>query len=176
MNQQLLQKIQKQYGKQNPPQLKAGDTVRVHERIIEKDKQRTQVFEGLVLATKHGLGLNGSFTVRKIAVGAIGVEKVFPIHSPNILKVERLKSSESNRSKIYFMRERFGKAAKIKNEIKDSFIWEEKGAEEELEKIKEETAEAAEEKAEESEQSEEIQKNSDSQPSASSLPSEPKND
>lgn len=155
MNQQILQKIQKQYGKQNPPQLKAGDTVRVHEKIIEKDKQRTQIFEGLVLAAKHGLGLNGSFTVRKIAVGAIGVEKVFPVHSANILKVERIKSSESKRSKIYFMRERFGKAAKIKNEIKDNAIWEEKGAEEEIEKIKEETAEAAEEKAEEEKTEEE---------------------
>lgn len=152
MDQQILQKIQLKYGKQNPPRPKAGDTVRVHERIIEKDKQRTQIFEGLVLAVKHGFGLNGSFTVRKIAVGAIGVEKVFPIHSPNILKVERIKSAKTNRSKIYFMRDRFGKAAKINNEKANPAIWEEKGAEAELKKIEEEVAKAAEEKIEEADE------------------------
>lgn len=154
MNQELLKKLQNKYGKKNPAQLKAGDTVRVYEKVVEKEKVRTQVFEGLVLATKHGQGLNGSFIVRKISVGGVGVEKIFPLHSPNLIKIERVKSAKINRSKIYYMRGLFGKAAKIKSEYANPKLWEEKGAEEELEKIKEETAQAAEEAAEEKEEEE----------------------
>lgn len=151
MNQQILHKIQTKFGKQNPADLRAGDTIRVFERIQEKDKDRIQIFEGLVLASKHGRGLDGSFTVRKI-VGNTGVEKVFPLHSPNIIKIERTKSARVKRSKIYYMRDRFGKSAKLKHEYPNPAVWEEKGAEEELEKIAEETAEAAEQAAEEKEE------------------------
>lgn len=157
MNQQVLQKIQAKFGKQNPADLRAGDTIRVFERIHEKDKDRIQLFEGLVIATKHGRGLNGSFNVRKIAAGNIGVERVFPLHSPNIIKIERTKSARVNRSKIYYMRERFGKSAKLKHEFAHPAVWEEKGAEEEIEKIADLTAEAAEQAAEEKEEAEEVQ-------------------
>lgn len=155
MNQQILKTIEAKYGKKNPAKLKTGDTVRVYEKVKEKEKTRTQVFEGQVLAVKHGLGLNGTFTVRKIGAHSIGVEKIYPVHSPNIIKVERLKSAKVNRSKIYYLRDRSGKSAKLKREYNNRAVWEEKGAEEELERIKEETTEAAEEAAEEKAQEEE---------------------
>lgn len=157
MNQQFLKQLQTKYGKQNPAFLKAGDTVRIFERIREKEKDRVQVFEGLVIATKHGHGLDGSFTVRKIAAGNIGVEKVYPLHNPIILKIERLKSAKTSRAKIYFMRDRYGKAARFKVEKPNPGIWEEKGAEEELEKIADETAQAAEEAKEAREKQEKEQ-------------------
>lgn len=148
MNQQILTKIQTKYGKQNPAVLNAGDTIKVYERIFERDKERIQVFEGLVIAVKHGIGLSGTFTVRKISANNIGVEKIFPIHSPNIIKIERIKTADVGRSKIYYMRDRFGKSAKLKHESISHAVWEETDAEKELEKIKEETTEAAEQKEE----------------------------
>ena len=102
--------------KKDLPELKSGQTVRVHQRIKEGDKMRVQPFEGLVLAVKHGRGLDGTFTVRKIAEG-VGVERVYPLHSPTIDKIEVLKSSRVRRAKLYYMRERFGKAAKMKSKI-----------------------------------------------------------
>ncbi len=99
----------------NVPELKAGQTVRVHQRIKEGNKERIQPFEGLVIAVKHGRGLDGTFTVRKISAG-VGVERVYPLHSPTIEKIEALKSFKVRRAKLYYMRERFGKKARMKKE------------------------------------------------------------
>lgn len=108
----------KKYGKNNAPTLKAGDTVKVHQKIKEGEKERVQIFEGLVIAVKHGRGLDGTFTVRKLATGGIGVERTYPLHSPNILKVERTKTADVSRAKLYYMRERMGKNARFKHEDK----------------------------------------------------------
>ena len=83
--------------------LKSGDTVRVHQKIKEKDKFRTQVFEGLVLAKKHGAEAGSTFTVRKVVDG-IGVERIFPLYSPNIEKIEITRRSKVRRAKLYFVR------------------------------------------------------------------------
>jgi len=134
--------------KKNVPQVKPGDTVRVHQVVREGSKERIQVFEGVVLAVKHGSGITATFTVRKISYG-IGVERVFPLHSPRIVKVERVKSSLTRRAKLYYLRGLTGKAARLKSEKIDREVWEEKGAEEEIAKIEEAVAEEAETRAEE---------------------------
>jgi large subunit ribosomal protein L19 len=85
------------------PQIKAGMHVRVHEKVKEKDRERIQVFEGIVLAKKHGKGINATFTVRKIVDG-IGVEKTWPLHSPNIEKIEIIKTPKTRRAKLYYLR------------------------------------------------------------------------
>ena len=100
--------------KKNLPELKAGQTIRVYQKIKESGKERIQPFEGLVIAVKHGQGLNGTFTVRKISSG-IGVERVYPLHSPAIDKIKILKIAKVRRAKLYYMRERFGKRAKMKS-------------------------------------------------------------
>lgn len=87
-----------------------GDTVRVHQEISEGDKKRVQVFEGIVIAIKNG-GAGKSFTVRKIATNAIGVEKIFPVLLPSIKKIELKRQGDVRRSKLYYLRERIGKAA-----------------------------------------------------------------
>jgi len=136
--------------KKNIPDINTGDTVKVHQKIKEGDKERVQIFEGLVIATHGGKTLDGSFTVRKESFG-VGVERIFPIHSPRVVKVERIKQSKVRRSKLYFMRELSGKNARLKELNRDHKMWEEKGVEEELEKIAEETARAAEAAAAEKE-------------------------
>ena len=113
MNQEIVKTLVKKYGKQNLPLIKPGDTIRVYEKIQEKNKDRLQMFEGLVIARKHGATLDGSFSVRKIAVGNIAVVKIFPIHSPSILKIERVKSAQVRRAKLYYMLDRFGKATRF---------------------------------------------------------------
>ena len=90
---------------------KAGDTVRVWSKILEKGKTRLQAFEGLVIARKHGTEIGGTFTVRKVASG-VGVERIFPIFSPNIDKIEILKKSKTRRSKLYFIRTKAVKEVK----------------------------------------------------------------
>ncbi|MEI6478422.1 MAG: 50S ribosomal protein L19 [bacterium] len=116
------------YGKTNPPAVQPGDTVRVHQRIKEGAKERVQIFEGLVIATKHGRGLNATFIVRKIAAGGVGVERTYPLHSPNIVKVERIKVAEVSRAKLYYMRDRKGKSARFKVEGPSYQTWDESGA------------------------------------------------
>lgn len=116
------------YGKKNPPAVKPGDTVRVYQKIKEGEKERVQIFEGLVIAVKHGRGLDGSFTVRKIAVGGIGVERTYPLHSPNVVKVERTKTAKVSRAKLFYMRDRKGKTARFKNEGASPMTWEEPAA------------------------------------------------
>ncbi len=117
--------LKAKYGKQNPPKLRAGDTVKVHQRITEGEKQRIQIFEGIVTAVKHGQGLDGSFTVRKIAAGQVGVERVFPLHSPNVVKVERTKTAKVRRANLLYLRGRRGKALRFKSEVAAPFTWEE---------------------------------------------------
>ena len=101
--------------KEDAPQIKIGDTVRVHVRITEGDKSRIQMFEGTVIA-KNNSGIAETFTVRRISYG-VGVERVFPVHSPNVAKVETVRSGKVRRAKLYYFRDRVGKAAKVKEKI-----------------------------------------------------------
>ena len=101
--------------KENKPQFEVGDTVRVSVRIKEGDKERIQAFEGTVIAKKHG-GIAETFTVRRVSYG-VGVEKVFPLHSPVIEKIETVRSGKVRRAKLYYLRGRVGKSAKIKEKL-----------------------------------------------------------
>ncbi len=94
------------------PKFKAGDTVRVHYKIREGEKERVQVFEGVVL-TRHNGGLRSTFTVRKVSYG-IGVERIFPVHSPRIEKLEVKSRGRVRQAKLYYLRQRSGKAARIR--------------------------------------------------------------
>jgi large subunit ribosomal protein L19 len=109
MNTQLLEKIEKAYYKNDFGAFNTGDTVAVHNVIREGEKTRVQIFKGVVIA-KKGSGTRATFTVRKISDG-IGVEKIFPIQSPNVEKVDVLKRGLVRRSKLYYLRDRVGKAA-----------------------------------------------------------------
>ncbi len=95
------------------PQFNIGDTVRVHFRIVEGEKERVQVFEGVVIGRKGGESPDARFTVRRVAFGE-GVERVFPLHSPRIEKVEVSREGSVRRAKLYYLRERSGKAARVK--------------------------------------------------------------
>ncbi len=102
--------------KADAPVINVGDTVKVHVRIQEGDKTRIQIFEGTVIAKKHG-GINETFTVRRVAHGC-GMERVFPVHSPVVEKVEIVRSGKVRRAKLYYLRGRVGKAAKVKSQIR----------------------------------------------------------
>jgi large subunit ribosomal protein L19 len=110
--------------------LKAGDTVRVHQKIVEGDKSRIQVFEGLVIARKHGNEAGGTMTVRKVIDG-VGVERIFPFYSPNIDKIEVVRSSKVRRAKLYNVRNKAAKEIrrKMKNIINAKEVVEEAPAE-----------------------------------------------
>jgi len=95
------------------PDIRPGDTVLVHQKIKEGNKERLQIFEGVVIAKKHGKGPSGTITVRKVVKG-IGVERIFPIHSPSISKIEVAKHGKVRRAKLYYLRTTKGKKAKIK--------------------------------------------------------------
>ena len=110
-----LKKISETSMKENAPQVEIGDTVKVHVRIQEGDKSRIQVFEGTVIAKKHG-GISETFTVRRVAHGC-GIERVFPLHSPVVDKVELVRHGKVRRAKLYYLRDRVGKAAKLKELI-----------------------------------------------------------
>ena len=97
------------------PEIKIGSTVRVHVRITEGDKSRIQIFDGTVIA-KNNSGIAETFTVRRISYG-VGVERVFPVHSPNVAKVETVRTGKVRRAKLYYLRDRVGKAAKVKEKI-----------------------------------------------------------
>lgn len=101
--------------KAEAPKFNVGDTVKVHVRITEGDKSRIQVFEGTVIAKKHG-GISETFTVRRVSHGC-GVERVFPLHSPSVDKVEVVRAGAVRRAKLYYLRDRVGKAAKIKTKF-----------------------------------------------------------
>ena len=109
----VMQAIAQEYTRNDIPQFNVGDTVKVHIKIKEGNRERVQVFEGFVLKKQNG-GISETFTVRRIASG-VGVEKTFPINSPKIDKVEVVKRGDVRRAKLNYMRERTGKAAKIKS-------------------------------------------------------------
>ena len=112
-----LEQISKSSMKSDVPEINVGDTVKVHVRIYESaDKYRIQVFEGTVIAKKHG-GISETFTVRRVAHG-VGIERVFPIHSPAVDKVELVRKGVVRRAKLYYLRGRVGKAAKVKGLVR----------------------------------------------------------
>ena len=111
----LIKELESQQMKAEKPVANVGDTVRVHIKIKEGAKERIQIFEGTVIAKKHG-GVNETFTVRRISYG-VGVEKVFPVHSPNVVQVETVRKGKVRRAKLYYLRGRVGKAAKVKTKL-----------------------------------------------------------
>ncbi|MBM6870974.1 50S ribosomal protein L19 [Pseudoflavonifractor phocaeensis] len=111
----LMKAFTDKYMKEEAPSANVGDTVRVHVRVKEGNRERIQVFEGTVIAKKHG-GIEESITVRRVSYG-VGVEKVFPLHAPAVEKIELVRKGKVRRAKLYYLRGRVGKAAKIKERI-----------------------------------------------------------
>ena len=111
----LIKKLTESQLKDNAINFKVGDTVKVHAKIKEGTRERIQIFECTVIARKHG-GIQETMTVRRVSYG-VGVEKTFPVHSPNIEKVEVVRSGKVRRAKLYYLRNRVGKAAKVKQDI-----------------------------------------------------------
>ncbi len=111
----LVKAIAAQYSKPELPEMHVGDTVRVHVKIKEGARERIQVFEGTIIARKHG-GIEESITVRRISYN-VGCEKVFPVHSPNIVNIETVRRGKVRRAKLYYLRDRAGKAAKVKERL-----------------------------------------------------------
>lgn len=111
----IIKSIEHEQLKNKIPELKIGDTVRVHVRIKEGNKERIQVFEGIIIK-KQGGGVNATFTVRRISYG-VGVEKTFLVHSPLVEKVEVVRVGKARRAKLYYLRDRVGKAAKTKEKV-----------------------------------------------------------
>ena len=108
----LIESITKAQLKTNIPEFRAGDTVRVHVRIVEGDRERIQQFEGLVVKRRGG-GISATYTVRKISNG-VGVERTFPVHTPKVDKIEVVRKGKVRRAKLYYLRNLSGKAARIK--------------------------------------------------------------
>ncbi len=111
----ILKSIEHEQMKNKIPELKIGNTVRVHVRVKEGNRERIQVFEGIIIK-KQGGGVNATFTVRKISYG-VGVEKTFLVHSPRIEKLEVVRVGKARRAKLYYLRDRVGKAAKTKEQV-----------------------------------------------------------
>jgi len=112
-----LEEFNKKQLKKDIPEIRSGYTVSVHQKIKEGDKQRIQVFEGLVIARKHGQGIGSTITVRKVSQG-IGVERIFPVHAPFIEKIEVVRKHKVRRAKLYYLRDKSAKESRLK-EIKD---------------------------------------------------------
>lgn len=111
----LIKTLTANYMKPELPQMNVGDTVRVTLRVKEGSRERNQVFEGTIIARKHG-GINETITVRRISYG-VGCEKVFPVHAPNVVNVETVRHGKVRRAKLYYLRDRLGKAAKVKEKV-----------------------------------------------------------
>ena len=111
----LVKALASQYMKAELPEIKIGDTVRVHVKVKEGARERIQVYEGILIARKHG-GIEETITVRRISYG-VGTEKVFPLHSPTIDKIEVVRHGKVRRAKLYYLRDRVGKSAKVKEKI-----------------------------------------------------------
>lgn len=111
----LIQTLTEQYMKPELPTMNVGDTVRVTIRVKEGNRERNQAFEGTIIAKKHG-GIQETITVRRISYG-VGCEKVFPVHSPSIISVDTVRKGKVRRAKLYYLRDRVGKAAKVKTKI-----------------------------------------------------------
>jgi len=121
-----VETITKEHLKEGLPGIRPGDTVKVYQKIKEKGKERLQAFEGVVLARKHGKGVNATITVRKV-IGGVGVEKIFPIHTPTIGKIEIIKRGKVRRAKLYYLRTAKGKKSRLKRkEFAELLSWEEK--------------------------------------------------
>jgi large subunit ribosomal protein L19 len=114
MNQALLDKIESEQYRKNPLEFAVGDSVRVHTKVVEGDKERIQIFSGVVIG-RRGHGLNAMFTVRRISYGE-GVERVFPVHSPRVDKVEVERKGSVRRAKLTYLRKRLGKGATLVKE------------------------------------------------------------
>lgn len=108
-----INKFLEPFFKKGLPNIRPGDTVRVYQKIKEEDQERTQVFEGMVLARKHSKEMGATITVRK-EISGIGVERIFPLHLPNIKKIEILKRGKTRRAKLYYLRKAKGKRARLK--------------------------------------------------------------
>lgn len=135
-----LKEIETDRLKKNVADVRAGETVRVHYRIREGNKERVQVFEGLVIAARGGRSLQASFTVRKVSHG-VGVERTFPLHSPWVIKIERVRSGKARQAKLYFVRKHAAspKKFRLKDKGIEGTIWEEVAAEQkEIEKAESE--------------------------------------
>ncbi|MDR0858752.1 MAG: 50S ribosomal protein L19 [Oscillospiraceae bacterium] len=111
----LAQTLANRYLKENKPQVNVGDTVRVNVKVTEGTRERVQAFDGTVIAKKHG-GISETITVRRVTYG-VGCEKVFPLHSPNIVSIETIRKGKVRRAKLYYLRDRVGKAAKVKERL-----------------------------------------------------------
>ena len=117
----VIKEVEKRYLRDDLPKFNPGDTVRVHFRLKEgEEKERVQIFEGVVIR-RRGSGINATFTVRKISFG-VGVERTFPFHSPRIEKIEIVRRGRVRRARLYYLRERFGKAARIKERFNDKIM------------------------------------------------------
>jgi len=126
-----IDKFNKDQERKEVPDIRSGDTVRVHQKVKEGGKERIQDFEGLVIAKKHGKGISATITVRRI-LQEIGVERIFPIHSPVIAKIEIIKKGKARRAKLYYLRTAKGKRAKLKKEEFSQAIAEEEPVKEEI--------------------------------------------
>lgn len=111
----LVQMLSERYMKPELPEMNVGDTVKVTVRVKEGNRERNQAFEGTIIAKKHG-GINETITVRRISYN-VGCEKVFPVHSPTIVSVETIRKGKVRRAKLYYLRDRIGKKAKVKERI-----------------------------------------------------------
>ena len=111
----LIQTLTEKYMKPELPVMNVGDTVRVTLRVKEGNRERNQAFEGIIIAKKHG-GIQETITVRRVSYG-VGCEKVFPVHSPSIVSVETVRRGKVRRAKLYYLRDRVGKAAKVKERL-----------------------------------------------------------
>ena len=111
----LIKELSAKQMKADAPQVSVGDTVKVHVKVKEGARERVQIFEGTVIAKKHG-GIEETITVRRLSFG-VGVEKVFPIHSPSIVKIETVRHGFVRRAKLYYLRNRVGKSAKVKEKL-----------------------------------------------------------
>ncbi|MFP4481975.1 MAG: 50S ribosomal protein L19 [Thermovirgaceae bacterium] len=109
---QKIALVENKFVRKDVPEFRAGDTVKVHVRVTEGNRERIQVFEGVVIARKHG-GARETFTVRKVS-GGIGVERIFPVHCPSVDRIEVVRHGRVRRAKLYYLRKRSGKAARIR--------------------------------------------------------------
>ena len=114
----LVKSVENQHLKDQAPEMKPGDTVRVHTRIVEGDRERVQVFQGTIIRLRSG-GVNANFTVRRVASDNVGVERTFPIHSPRVEKVQVIRHARVRRARLYYLRGRTGKAARLKSRQDD---------------------------------------------------------
>ena len=115
MNPEIIKKIENEQLKENVPAFRVGDTVRVYARIVEGTRERIQMFEGIVIKRQGG-GINENFTVRRVSYG-VGVEKTWPLNSPTVDRIEVVRRGKVRQAKLYYLRDRVGKSAKVKESI-----------------------------------------------------------